>query len=56
MNVDDDEEEMSVFLLYSLYRHEVIRRATVADGAIDFEANEEFIVIVRHSLSYLFLF
>ena len=56
MNVDDNEEETSVFLLYSLYRHEVVHRATVVDGAVDFEANEEFIVIVRHSLSYLFLF
>ena len=36
---------------FLLSRHEVVRRMTVADGAIDFEANEEFIVIVRHSSS-----
>ena len=47
MNDDDGEDETTAFLLYSLSRHEVVRRATVMDGAVDFEANEEFIVIVR---------
>jgi hypothetical protein len=44
---NDNEEGGTVFFLYSLSRHEVVRRARVADRAVEFEANEEFIVIVR---------
>ena len=57
IDFNDDEEETSVFLLYSFSRHEVVRRAMVADGAVDFEANEDFIVIVcLLSSPYLHLF
>jgi hypothetical protein len=33
--------------LYSLSRHEVVRQGMVADCVVEFEANEEFVVIVR---------
>jgi hypothetical protein len=54
---NDDEDGGTAFFLYSLSRHEVVRRATVADRAVEFEANEEFVVIVsRVNLIYLNLF
>jgi hypothetical protein len=34
-------------------RHEIVRRATIVDGAVEFEANEEFVVIVRVPISYI---
>ena len=56
MNVNDD-EEAGVFLLNSHSRHEIVWQETVADGVVDFEANEKFIVIVCHpSSSCLFFF
>ena len=56
MNDDDGEDETTAFLLYSLSRHEVVRRATVTDGAVDFEANQEFIVIVSFLVVVLPMF
>jgi hypothetical protein len=44
---DEGHDGGSVFVMYSLSRHETVRRATIADGAVEFEANEEFVVIVR---------
>jgi hypothetical protein len=54
MNDDDGEEETSTIFLYSLSRHEIARRATVVDGAVEFEANEEFVVIVCASTPIYF--
>jgi hypothetical protein len=44
---NDDEDGGTAFFLYSLSRHEVVRRTRVAGRAVEFEANEEFVVIVR---------
>jgi hypothetical protein len=44
---NEDQDGGTVFSLYSLSRHEVVRRPTVADRAVEFEANEEVVVIVR---------
>lgn len=41
----DQGNDPGLLFLYSLSRHEVVRRATVSEGAVEFEANEEFIVV-----------
>jgi hypothetical protein len=46
-NDEGHDDGGSAFVMYSLSRHEVVRRATIAHGAVGFEASEEFVVIVR---------
>jgi hypothetical protein len=46
-NDEEREDGPFTFMMYSLSRHKAVRRAVVADGAVGFEASEDFIMIVR---------
>ena len=44
---DEGVEGFFVFVLYSLFKCEAVRRARVSERAVEFDANEDFIVVVR---------
>jgi hypothetical protein len=47
---DENADEECVFVLYSVSRCEVVRRARDGEWAVEFEVSEEFIVIIRFAL------
>ena len=56
---DEDAEGCCVFVLYSPSTCKVVRHAHVGERAVEFEANEEFVVIVRSILlihSFILIF